>query len=63
MDDGIVSQVVVSMGFSDQSTSGYHEVVGHFHKFMEEEDPEVDEYRAYPKFLTLVKWFGDWLAD
>ena len=47
MDDGIVSQVVVSMGFSDQSTSGYHEVVGHFHKFMEREYPEVDEYRAY----------------
>ena len=61
MDDSFVSQVVTSMGFSDQSTSGYHEVVGHFHKFMEKEYPEVDEYRAYPKFFTLVKWFGDWM--
>ena len=61
MDDSFVSQVVTSMGFSDQSTSGHHEVVGHFHKFVEEEYPEIDAYRGYPKFFNLVKWFGDWI--
>ena len=61
MDDNFVSQVVTSLGFSDPSTIGYHEVVGHFHTFVDKEDPEIDAFRGFPKFLNLVKWFGDWM--
>ena len=63
MDDNFVSRVVSSLGFSNPSAVGYHEVVGHLQTFVDNENPDIDAHRGHLKFLDLVKWFVEWMEN